>query len=99
MMVWMLGMTQDLAESRALEVLAWLVGQSDLLPVFLGASGVTGDDLRSRAGDPVFLAAVVDFILLDDTWVLACVADLGWRPEEIAALRCGLPGGDLPNWT
>lgn len=92
-------MKQELAETRALAILAWLAGQEDLFPVFLGASGATEADVRARAGEPDFLAAVLDFLLMDDAWVIACAADQGWRPDEIMVIRAGLPGGDLPNWT
>jgi hypothetical protein len=92
-------MTQDMAETRALDILGWLLGQDELLPVFLGATGATEADLRARAGEPVFLASVVDFLMLDDAWVVDCATALGWPPEEVVAIRTGLPGGDLPNWT
>lgn len=95
----MLGMKQDTAETRALDVLGWLLGQDELLPVFLGAGGVTEADLRRRAGEPDFLASVLDFVLLDDAWVLDCAGALGWPPERVAQIRAALPGGDLPNWT
>jgi hypothetical protein len=92
-------MTQDMAETRALGILGWVLSRDDLLPVFLGATGATEDALRDSAGDPVFLASVVDFLMLDDAWVIDCAAVLGWPPTEIMAIRAGLPGGDLPNWT
>lgn len=88
-----------MAETRALGMLAWLLGQDELLPVFLGATGATEADLKARAGEPEFLASVVDFLMLDDAWVVDCAAALGWRPEEVMAVRAALPGGDLPNWT
>jgi hypothetical protein len=92
-------MKQDLAETRALGILGWLLAQDDLVPVFLGATGVTEGDLRDRAADPVFLASVVDFLMLDDAWVIACAEAQGWPPQDILQIRAGLPGGDLPNWT
>lgn len=92
-------MTQDMAETRAIGILGWLLGRDELLPVFLGATGATEADLRARAGEPVFLASVVDFLMLDDAWVLDCAAAMGWPAEDIMAIRAGLPGGDLPNWT
>ena len=92
-------MKQDLAETRALGILGWLLGQDELLPVFLGATGVTERDLRSSAADPVFLASVVDFLMQDDDWVISCAEALGWPPDQIVQVRAGLPGGDLPNWT
>ena len=92
-------MKQELAEIRAMGMLGWLAGQDDLLPVFLGATGTSEADLRARAGDPEFLAAVVDFIVMDDQWVLACASAQGWPPEEVMMIRAGLPGGNLPAWT
>jgi len=92
-------MNQDLAETRALAVLGWLAGQEELFPVFLGATGTTEGDLRTRVGEPEFLASVLDFLVLDDAWVIDCAAALGWRPEDLMQVRAALPGGDLPNWT
>lgn len=92
-------MKQDLAETRAMGILAWLAGQQELFPVFLGATGATEADLRARAGEAEFLASVVDFLMMDDVWVIDCAQAQGWPPEEITAIRAALPGGDLPNWT
>lgn len=92
-------MKQDFAETRALAILGWLGGQDDLFPLFLGASGASEGDLRARMAQPEFLAAVVDFVMMDDAWVIACAAHLGWPPQEIMAVRAALPGGDLPHWT
>ncbi len=92
-------MNSTIAETEALTALAWLAAQDELFPVFLGASGASEADLRARAGDPVFLASVVDFIMMDDAWVLDWAGATGHRPEELAQIRAHLPGGDLPNWT
>ncbi|MEM9756519.1 MAG: DUF3572 domain-containing protein [Pseudomonadota bacterium] len=87
------------AETDALHALGWLAADPDLLSVFLGASGTDASDLRARAGDRDFLASLMDFILMDDAWVLACADANGWPPEHVARIRQRLPGGDLPNWT
>ena len=92
-------MQQEAAETEALKALAWLTGQDELLPVFLGSTGATEADLRSRIDDPAFLASVLDFLMMDDAWVIDWAAATGNRPETIMALRAALPGGDLPNWT
>lgn len=92
-------MTRDMAEQQALYALSWLVGNEELLPVFLGATGASEDDLRARAAQPEFLASVLDFLLMDDAWVIACAQNFGWRPEQMLEIRSALPGGDLPNWT
>ena len=92
-------MLQETAETRALEVLAWLAGQDDLFPVFMGATGASRDDLAVRAADAEFLASVVDFVLMDDAWVLLWANATGQPPESLSQVRAVLPGGDLPNWT
>ncbi len=94
-----MAMTQERAETVALQVLSWLAGNEDLLPVFLGASGAALEDLRDGTGDPEFLAAVMDFVLMDDDWVVACCDACGFAYETLAAARQGLPGGAPINWT
>ena len=51
------------AETFALNVLTWLVGDEDLLPIFMNSTGTDGDALRENAGSPEFLGAVLDFLL------------------------------------
>lgn len=92
-------MKQETAETQALTLLAWLAGQEEILPLFMGATGVGEDDLRARAGDPDFLASVMDFVLMDDAWVLQAAEDTGIAAQEFAVIRAGLPGGALPHWT
>lgn len=92
-------MSQEAAETIALNALAWLAGHDDLLPVFLGATGSDMADLRRSAGDPVFLAAVLDFVLMDDAWVLEFTRQAGIPPDTVSQARAGLPGGAQVNWT
>jgi hypothetical protein len=92
-------MNEELAETRALAVLAWIAGQEELFPLFLGATGASEADLRQRAGEGEFIAAVMDFLMMDDAWLIDCAAAMGWRPEEMLQIRAALPGGDLPHWT
>ncbi len=92
-------MQQDQAETIALTALSWLVANDELLPVFLGATGAAADHLRARAGDPDFLGATLDFLLLDDAWVQDFAAEAGLPPESVARARGALPGGQTPHWT
>jgi len=64
-------MGPEQAEMIALRALGWLVGNEELCPVFMGATGSSVDDLRGRATDPAFQASVLDFITMDDAWVIA----------------------------
>ena len=92
-------MEQDAAETLALQALAWLAGNEELLPVFLGASGAGADDLRQRAGDPEFLVSVLDFILLDEAWVIAFCESIHIKPDLPMIARQALPGGGDVHWT
>jgi hypothetical protein len=91
--------TRNTAETIALQSLGWLVANEELLPVFLGSSGVSEGDMRSAAQDPEFLGSVLDFILMDDAWVIAC-CDAQLLPyEQLAQARQSLPGGEQIHWT
>ncbi|MEM9708424.1 MAG: DUF3572 domain-containing protein [Pseudomonadota bacterium] len=92
-------MQRETAEILALSALEWLAGQDELLSVFQGATGITANDLRSRAADGEVLAAVLDFLLLDDKWVTDFAINSGQDPEAVYPARQALPGGDLPHWT
>lgn len=94
-----MSMTRDAAETLALECLGWLAGDEELLPIFMGATGAGADDLRERAQDPVFLGSVLDFVMMDDAWVLRfCEAHA--RPgEALMQARAALPGGEQVHWT
>ncbi|UWP87928.1 DUF3572 domain-containing protein [Aliiroseovarius crassostreae] len=87
------------AEVIGLTALTWLVGNEELLPVFLGASGAGIDDLKQGAGTPEFLAAVLDFLMMDDDWVVEfCRANTLPFDAPMRA-RHALPGGGQMNWT
>lgn len=92
-------MTEGQAEILALQALGWLAAQDDLLGVFLGAGGVSQADLTARADDPEVMAAVLDFILMDDAWVTGFCAAHGLPPETPMQARAALPGGADPHWT
>jgi hypothetical protein len=92
-------LSQDAAEAIALQCLAWLAGNEELLPVFLGATGAGVEDLRERAQDPDFLGSVLDFVLMDDAWVTAFCDHAGLAATTPGAARAALPGGAQVHWT
>ncbi|MBM2294538.1 DUF3572 domain-containing protein [Sulfitobacter pseudonitzschiae] len=87
------------AETVALQALAWLAGNEELLPVFQGASGAGADDLRNGATDPAFLGSVLDFVMMDDVWVVAFCDSAGLSYDTPMRARAALPGGEQVNWT
>lgn len=94
-----MGYTRETAEILALQVLGWLMGNDDLLPVFQGATGVSDENLRQGARDPVFLGAVLDFVMLDDAWVMQACDAAGLKYDSLLTARQALPGGEQVNWT
>lgn len=92
-------MKQDVAETIALAALGWLAGDDELLPVFLGATGATEADVRAGAEDPVFLGAVLDFLIMNDAWVVAFCDRQGLDYASPMAARQALPGGGQVHWT
>ncbi|HHI69585.1 MAG TPA: DUF3572 family protein [Rhodobacteraceae bacterium] len=92
-------MDEKQAEVRALGVLAWLAGNEELLPVFLGATGASESDMKERAGESEFLGSVLDFVMMDDAWVIAYCDSEGLPYECLMQARQALPGGADVNWT
>ncbi|KIN73215.1 DUF3572 domain-containing protein [Sulfitobacter guttiformis] len=94
-----MALTRNAAETIAIETLTWLVGNEDLLPVFLGSTGASAADMRSAVDNPDFLGSVLDFIMMDDAWVIACCDAQRIPYERLAEARMGLPGGEQRHWT
>ena len=92
-------MTTTEAERIALAALAWIAETEDLLGVFLGSSGMAPGDLAAQAESPDTLAAVLDFLCMDDAWIRSFADARGLPAEAPLRARHALPGGGEVNWT
>ena len=92
-------MSQESAETVGLQALGWLAGNEDLLPVFLGATGASEADVRSGASDPAFLGGLLDFLMMDDAWVMSFCDSTSMPYDRLMQARHSLPGGEQVNWT
>lgn len=92
-------MSPETAEVVALQALAWIVGNDDVRDVFLGASGASVDDLRTRAADVDFQGSVLGFLLMDDQWVIGFCDDHGLDYQTPHMAQQSLPGQGTPHWT
>jgi hypothetical protein len=90
---------QEQAETVAIQALGWMAGNDEVLGQFMGASGASIDDLRSGAGDPAFLGALLDFLMLEDAWVIAFCDAASLPYEAPMRARAALPGGGQMHWT
>ncbi len=94
-----MAISPEAAETLALNVLGWLVGNDELLPVFLGATGASEQDLRDRAGETEFLVSILGFLMLDDSWVVA-FCDANAVPYDLLGqAHAVLSGASEMHWT
>jgi hypothetical protein len=92
-------MQQDTAQVLALQALAWLAADDELFPAFLTATGASTAEVRSRAGDAEFLGAVLDFLMMNDAWVVAFCDQHALPYTQPQLARAALPGGSAVHWT
>ena len=92
-------MDREIAETKALEVLTWVLSEDDLIQVFMGATGASQNDLRSNTLSHESLLSILDFVLMDDRWVISCSKFLNIDPSQIKLIRMSLDGGQEGTWT
>lgn len=92
-------MTEDRAETIALEALGWLAHDPELMGIFLGSTGASVEDLRAGAGSREMAMAVLDFLVMDDAWVAALCEAKGWSNETVLMARGVLQGEAGRHWT
>jgi hypothetical protein len=81
------------AEVLALKGLAFLVNDAAALERFLSVSGTTGPELRGRAEEPEFLAALLDFLMTDEPLLTAFCEAESLDAQTLHSARRALPGG------
>ena len=75
------------AVTLGLSALAWAISDPARADRLLALTGLTPEDLRSRVGDPVLLAAVLRFLEAHEPDLLACARTLGVSALEIVETR------------
>ncbi|MGX9350899.1 DUF3572 domain-containing protein [Shimia sp. W99] len=94
-----MSLSVETAETIALRALTWLVANDELLPVFLGATGASVDDLKGQAADRGFLGSVLEFLTMDDAWVVAFCDAEGFPYETPMMAAQTLSGEARMHWT
>jgi hypothetical protein len=85
-------MTAASAEIVAFKALAFLANLPQAAARFEAETGADFLNSRQRAGDPEFLAAVVDFLLADEALARAFCAAESLEPAALRLARRALPG-------
>ena len=90
-------MPWESAERIAISGLAFIAGETESLGRFLAETGLGPENLRSAAGEPWFLCAVLEFLMANEDLLLVFVERIRVRPTMIAAAHLALSedGGDV----
>ena len=94
-----MALSQDAVDQVALKAIVWLAGNDELLPVFMGATGADEAAFRTGLANPEFQASVLDFLLMDDAWVIAFCDSEAMPYDRLMQARGALPGGAQVHWT
>lgn len=87
-------MSQEQAEAVAIQALAFIASDPQLLPRFLALTGIEAADIRHAAQEPGFLAGVLQFILAHEPTLLAFSDASGIAPQAVADAHQNLPFGE-----
>ena len=75
--------SQTTAETMALQAVAFLLQDAEVLERFLRNTGVQPEDLRANLTDPAQLSCVCAFLLTDDALVLDFCRRYAYRAEDL----------------
>ncbi|WGW05595.1 DUF3572 domain-containing protein [Tropicibacter oceani] len=92
-------LSRETAETIGLQAVAWLASNDEILPVFLGATGASEGDFRENLQDPAFQGSILDFLLMDDKWIIEFCDTAGLAYDAPMRARAALPGGGQVHWT
>lgn len=67
-------------------------GKRRSLPVFLGSTGASAADVRKGASDPEFLGGLLEFLMMDDAWVISFCDSISIPYVRLMEARQSLPG-------
>lgn len=77
-------MTVDDAEAIALQGLTFLVSDPQRLVRFLSLTGLTPQELKGFGKDRALQAALLDYLLSDESLLLVFTAEKGLPPDSMA---------------
>ena len=79
-----MSLSRKASETVALQAAAWLAANDELLPVFVGSTGCDEEGFRTGLTDPEFQISILEFLLLDDAWVVAFCDDASLPYEAVS---------------
>jgi hypothetical protein len=85
---------QQRAEALAVSALSFLAEDTDRMGAFLALSGIGPESIRDAAGEPHFLAGVLDHVVGDEKLLLDFADHENIDPFEVTRARATLGGRD-----
>ena len=83
---------RDRAETLAIAALSFLAEDPERLGIFLALSGIGPESLRAAAGEPHFLAGVLDHVVGNEKLLLDFATHQGIDPFDVTRARQALAG-------
>jgi hypothetical protein len=80
----------DEAQTIALGAFTALSSHGGRLARFMNISGLTPESIRSAAGEPDFLAGILDYVASDESLLLELAREMDMKPEQIMEARSAL---------
>jgi hypothetical protein len=93
-----MSLSQDRAETLALQALAWIAADEELGPRLAGATGANLAEARERVQDPAYLAGILEFLTMEDAWIRRFCDAQGLPYEAPMQALMALPGQMRPEW-
>ncbi len=87
------GLSQDDAEALAIQCLALIAEDVEILGRFLSTTGLGPETLRNAATEPAFLLSVIEYVMMDESLLLQASERLHVRPTLFAVARHRLGRG------
>ncbi len=84
---------REAAEALAIRALGFVASDPELLPRFLSITGIEASAIRQAAGEPGFLAGVLQFIAAHEPTLLRFAEETGTPPASVMTALRALPNG------
>lgn len=83
------------AEALAVQALGYIAADPVLLPRFLSITGIEASQIRRVAGEPGFMAGVLQFICAHEPTLIAFAETADVAPARVQKALNALPGGEM----
>ena len=80
----------EAAEMLAIQALGFIAEDPERLAGFFASSGIPAEEIRAAAGEPGFLAGVLEHMLGDESLLIAFALSAGIDPADVARARRAL---------